>query len=239
MKSRIMGVLVALGVFSMTMFGSIDFHAFHLNYYENSYAKLETAKGLGMSEEALNDATHVLLSYIKDQRDDLHCVHEVWGVEREIFNEREVKHMVDVKHLYLNARMICLSIGGIGLMSLAVLFFRIKRKKMTMVEMLSDLKNGFYQVVLAFLIVIGFLLFYAFVDFERFWTVFHQIFFRNDLWLLDPRTSIMINMFPQEFFFGMVMRIAFTFIVSFSLISGCVVWFLNRCKKVSIEKEIK
>ena len=74
----------------------------------------------------------------------------------------------------------------------------------------------------------AFLGIWAYVDFNAFWTMFHEILFTNDLWLLDPRVSIMINMFPEEFWFGMVIRIALTFIVSFCGISYVLYWFTNK-----------
>ena len=47
---------------------------------------------------------------------------------------------------------------------------------------------------------------------------FHYLFFDNDLFLLDPNTSIMINMFPSAFFMHMV----FMIIAAFALCAGLV-----------------
>ena len=38
------------------------------------------------------------------------------------------------------------------------------------------------------------------VDFNAAFIKFHEIFFDNDLWLLDLRTDVLIQMFPEEFF---------------------------------------
>jgi len=48
---------------------------------------------------------------------------------------------------------------------------------------------------------------WALIDFNSLWIHFHLLFFHNDLWLLDPNTSVMINMFPEQFFNDMVVRI--------------------------------
>ena len=37
-------------------------------------------------------------------------------------------------------------------------------------------------------------------DFTQYFTYFHEIFFNNDLWLLDPKTEILIQMMPEPFF---------------------------------------
>lgn len=226
--NKILGVIAVLGILVGCLFGSIEYHGFNKNYYEMKYTELNTAEHIGMSNEALFDATFTLLDYLKDERDDILCVHEVKGKEREIFDERETLHMVDVKNLYINVKNVCFTIVGVGIVALLCMIYLVKSNKCTLETMLLDLKDGFRQVVLAFIIVISGLLFYALVDFNRFWTMFHQIFFDNDLWLLDPRVSIMINMFPEEFWFGMVIRMALTFIISFCGLSFLFHWYTNK-----------
>ena len=58
-----------------------------------------------------------------------------------------------------------------------------------------------------------------------------QLFFDNDLFILDPNTSIMINMFPETFFFDLVMLIMATYVISV-----CVIYFVLRVldKKVKV-----
>ena len=50
--------------------------------------------------------TNTLLDYIKDERDDLHVTATIMGQEREVFNQREIDHMKDVKALYQNAMIL-------------------------------------------------------------------------------------------------------------------------------------
>ena len=45
------------------------------------------------------------------------------------------------------------------------------------------------------------------LNFQGFFVLFHEIFFRNDLWLLDPRESILINMVPEPFFMAVAWQI--------------------------------
>ena len=234
--NKVLGVIAVLGILVGCLFGSIEYHAFNKNYYEMKYTELNTAEHIGMSNEALFDATFTLLDYLKDERDDILCVQEVKGKLREIYDERETLHMVDVKNLYINVKNVCFTIVGVGIVAFLFMIYFMKSNKYQLHEMLIDLKDGFRQVVLSFIIVISGLLFYALVDFNRFWTMFHQIFFDNDLWLLDPRVSIMINMFPEEFWFGMVIRITLTFIISFCGLSYLFYWFTNK-KLVSIKEK--
>ena len=50
-------------------------------------------------------------------------------------------------------------------------------------------------------------------DFHRYFMIFHEIFFKNDLWLLDPDTDLLIRMLPEGFFLDMVKRIGFIFLI--------------------------
>ena len=45
------------------------------------------------------------------------------------------------------------------------------------------------------------------IDFDRTFTIFHKIFFRNDFWIFSPSTDPIINMLPEEVFliYGLLM----------------------------------
>lgn len=87
-------------------------------------------------------------------------------------------------------------------------------------------------------IIVAGIVVYAVIDFSRFWVLFHEIFFTNDLWLLDPNVSVMINMFPEEFFNGMVMRIILTFILCFLVMVRLYIFMANKLKFLKSDIEI-
>lgn len=45
-------------------------------------------------------------------------------------------------------------------------------------------------------------------DFSKYFVVFHHIFFKNDLWILNPETDMLINIVPEGFFLDTAARIA-------------------------------
>jgi len=51
------------------------------------------------------------------------------------------------------------------------------------------------------------------IDFYKYFTYFHEIFFTNDLWLLNPKTDILIQMLPLEFFSSIAYKVVGFFIV--------------------------
>ena len=59
-------------------------------------------------------------------------------------------------------------------------------------------------------------------DFTKWFTVFHHIFFDNDLWILNPATDRLINIVPEPFFIDTALNIAVIFALSLGvLLAGC------------------
>ena len=158
-----------------------------------------------MSQGDLLKVTQELLDYIRGKREDLVVVAPVHGQERQVFNQREIDHMVDVKDLFsLGFRLRLISLGIFIVLTGLIIGIRRKRS-------IRDLAIS-YLMVLSILIILGLALMgFILIDFTKVWDQFHYIFFTNDLWILDPRTDILIQMVPEQFFFDMVVRILRTF----------------------------
>ena len=77
----------------------------------------------------------------------------------------------------------------------------------------------------------------AAVDFNWFWTQFHHVFFTNDLWLLNPATSVLIQMVPEEFFSAIVLKILIWFAVVLALWIGLAVLTMCICQKRKGKKD--
>ena len=61
---------------------------------------------------------------------------------------------------------------------------------------------------LLLLLPLGAFALYAALNFDAAFTLFHKLLFRNDLWLLDPRTDVLIRICPESMFMDMGIRIA-------------------------------
>jgi integral membrane protein (TIGR01906 family) len=196
----------------------VDVLCFDRGFYTKEYAKNGTAEYMQMSEEDLEHTTDVLLAYLKDERDDLYVKAVVDGTEREVFDQREKLHMIDVKALYQNAMTFRTAAAVIGAVLLcAVLYGHEKKREL--------LKFGFQAGVILILALISALAVWAAIDFNAFWIQFHEVFFDNDLYLLDPRTELLIRMVPEQFFYDLVMRIVIGFFGVLAVTAG-LIWFL-------------
>lgn len=187
----------------VTMF---NLAVFNERFFETQYKALNTAESMNMSDEDLMLATHTLLDYLQNKRDDINVEVVVEGKNVPMFNQKEIDHMVDVKDLFtvLNS-----------LQMAAYVIFIILIVVLTITNRMSSLTNSIYRALGVYLFVIGGIALYAFIDFSGFWVIFHKVLFSNDLWLLNPNTDRMINMFPEVFFNRLVIRVMIHFVIVF------------------------
>jgi len=170
-------------------------------FYNKEYAELNTAADLGMSHDDLMKSTVTLIDYIKGNRDDMVVNATIDGVQREVFNDREKAHMVDVAALFGGwnvYKTVCLVASPL-IFAAAVFIVRENR--------LRFFARRYIEGAAIFFVILIAAGIWALIDFNSLWVNFHLLFFHNDLWMLDPYTSVMINMFPEQFFNDMVLRI--------------------------------
>ncbi|MEE8807092.1 MAG: TIGR01906 family membrane protein [Lactimicrobium sp.] len=175
---------------------------FSRNFYAKELNSEEVEENTGMDSKDVIAAADVLLDYLENKRDDIVIQAEVNGSEQEVFNERETAHMVDVKDLYQKAVLVRNVLAICTAAGFAILLVINRHHRQAM------LQKGYQAGISLTLLVIVFLAIWMAADFSGFWYDFHELFFtKNDYWLLNPNSSIMINMFPQDFFEHLVLRI--------------------------------
>lgn len=205
MKNRIFSLICAFSLILSTIITVIDFWCFNYAFYKHEYESLNTASSIGMSKDDLNKTTDVLLSYIKDYDKTLDINVNINGENRQVFNEREKAHMIDVRDLYQNA---------IKVRNFSLLIYAFSLVILIMNKGLNELYRGFKKALGTFVVMFGLIAFFCLIDFNSFWINFHHVFFpSNDLWLLDPRTDILIMMVPEKFFFDLCVLIIFSIFI--------------------------
>ena len=210
---KFLSAIAGLALFLSLLLTSIDLLCFNHSFFRLQYSLNHTAESIGISEDGLMNATNTLLDYMQDKRGDIKVI------------EKETLHMIDVKNLYLNAMTTrtILFVGSVILLTLLVLTHRN--------ESYMILANAYRNGLLFLGSLLLFVGIYAIVDFNGFWMNFHYIFFDNDLFLLDPNVSIMINMFPSNFFFAVVFGIIVLFISMIVLLKILLVLLKHRIER--------
>ena len=210
-------IALLLTSFQVAIYGDKEY-----KFYEKEYAKYEVTEELGMTMEDVMDVTDKMMAYLIGEREELSVMTTVEGKEQDFFNEQDRLHMADVKNLFLGG----LKLRWILLAAAVVLAFILLIRKVKLREILSGAYFRALAICGSLTVILG-ILFSS--DFNTYFTIFHEIFFTNDLWLFDPETDYMIRMLPEGFFYDMVMRIGLCFIIGLVLLT-LLFWMLRRKK---------
>lgn len=124
---RFLSICICFCMIIVLLITSVDIVAFRKSFYEKEYKKLNTAYEMRMEENGLLESTYALLDYLKGNRDDIIVHTKVNGTQREVFNERETLHMIDVKNLYENVITVRNVFFIFSIIGLCILMW--KRKK--------------------------------------------------------------------------------------------------------------
>jgi integral membrane protein (TIGR01906 family) len=190
-------MLVVLLVPLVLLFTGVEIATRDDGFFRQQYEENNVMDNTGMTVDTLMEVTHQIQDYLFGQRGDLQLTAPIHGEEVEVFNEREIIHMEDVEVLFQKG----LWIRNTALAFLAMVISYAITKKRPFVW--KALLGGCVLLVVGG----GLLGLLLYLDFDRYFVLFHEIFFANDYWMLDPTDSVLINMVPLPFFINIVKRI--------------------------------
>lgn len=211
-------IAILLTSFQVAIYGDSEY-----KFYEKEYAKYNVTASLHMEMEDVMKVTDHMMDYLIGKEEELSIVTMVEGKEQDFFNEQDRLHMWDVQNLFLGG----LKLRNLLMIAVIVLLVFLGVRK---AELKQVLPRAYTQAFLVFLGILAFLGIAFTVDFTKCFTIFHEIFFTNDLWLFDARYDYMIRMLPEGFFADMVVRIVVFFLAFLAAVfAGMQVW--KRYKK--------
>ena len=182
-------VVMLLTAFSCTVFDR--------GFIDREMKKFQVADRIGMNQESLMELYDEVLKYLEDERDDLDITVTRDGTEMKAFNEKEILHMVDVEALFRGGfwlRYICAVLG------LALILLCVFTKQG------GALFRGFCIASGVFVALVAGVGLAVLIDFDTTFTLFHRLFFNNDLWILDYRTDLLMNIVPESFSYDVALR---------------------------------
>lgn len=192
MKNKYLSIICTLSLVVFTFLSCINYWSFNKPFYKDEYKKLGVAEYIGISEDDLNKTTDILLEFIKGENDSLDIECKINGMTREVFNDREKAHMVDVKNLYDGL----IIVRNVSFIIFVLSFIYIGKTK--------SLFIGYKYSLSLVGFIMTFILLFCLMDFEGFWLAFHHLFFPfNDFYILDPRYDVLVMMLPEKFFFDL------------------------------------
>lgn len=208
---KVFVVILIISISIAMMMTAIESNAYDKNYYLEAFEKHNIEEVTGKSMDNLGEITDSLISYLRvEGYDELLLPY---------FNEKEVAHMRDVQDLFDQARVI--KYFSMAISVILIIYFGVKESKETLGKVL------FYGLFTNHIIVILMALVIA-TDFNKYWTIFHHIFFTNDLWLLNPETDLMIQMLPEQFFSGIALNIMLFFFLYLAILQLVGLYYMKR-----------
>ena len=196
------------------------------DWWRNEYAKYDTPSNV-RGEMSLDDAVRVtedMLEYCIGRLDTLDDTEAtIDGVTAPFFTDREKAHLADCRELFLKgirARVIaCLLLAAF-----AVFIYVHNGKQKTSVLLAKGYLRslGFVAVMSAVIAVL------CVIDFTQVFTVFHHIFFDNDLWILYPDRDNLINIMQEDVFSDAAMWIAGIWLAASALIAAACVIVIRK-----------
>lgn len=169
--------------------------------YNRGFQKYRISLTTGIAEEDLRQVAGQIRHYFNSTDEPLLVKTQVYGEERELFNQREVQHMRDVKRLvwWVYAAAV---VSGVYL--LAATFWGVAVDGR---NFLGELAQRVIRGVALMGIIVVIVGVFALAGFDTLFLRFHQLAFTNDLWQLDPRRDYLVIIFPQGFWFDATMRV--------------------------------
>lgn len=220
--ARLALLLVCLLFIVSVLFSVIRLIINRPSFFYAEYTRLDHARSMGMNTEDLTNATMQMVRYMEGSAPSIDLDVTVNGERVSMFNDRERAHMVDVLVLYQGWRTV--SYVGFALFALAVVLL-LKRP--------GELARAFLNASKVFVLLLAAIALWVLIDFSSFWTAFHHLFFTNDLWLLDPATSRMINMMPLQLFYDIVVCMVVVFLILWAALIAIAVAVRRKEKRAN------
>ncbi|MXY22460.1 MAG: TIGR01906 family membrane protein [Dehalococcoidia bacterium] len=190
--------------------------------YSYGFDRFDIPSRTGIERAELISAGKQIRDYFNNDQEYLAVRVVVRGIlYQNIYNEREVLHMKDVKALVQGVYRVS---ELTGLFLLAVLVGGLAIWGRRFLPSVATLIGWGGWATVGLLIVVGLAMT---IGFDRLFLAFHLISFTNDLWQLDPRRDYLIAMFPEVFFFTATILI----IVSVTFLSVCLIvasWIMRK-----------
>jgi len=196
---RILGIaakwlfMLCLPVLLLT--ASLGWAANSLWLYKYGFEKYDISQATGLADSELDKAAAGLIGYFNSGEEYISLTVIKDGEPFELFNQREVIHLKDIKGLIWLDYWVLLGTLVYVLAYAGVCLFWRKRRYW---RRLAWGVVGGGGITLAFMLALGLGILFGFS--QLFWQ-FHIFFFTNEFWLLDPTKDYLKMLFPDGFFY--------------------------------------
>lgn len=197
-------------VFLITSDVRIAFNS--LTLYEYGFDKYDVSGQTGLNSDALKEIGLDIKDYFNSDQEFLDIKVVIAEEQFDIFNEKEINHMKDVKGLLSRMNMVQ-EISGAYI--LVCLFLAMAQNKLRWPK---SFVNGISSGCLVTLLLVLSTALGIFFGFESLFTQLHVIFFESGTWSFDPRTNYLTRLFTEGFFMDASLLIGLSVFLQASLV---------------------
>ena len=115
------------------------------------------------------------------------------------FHDYELIHMADCRDLIRLDGIVC-GICAAAAALCALLLLRPQAGAVSRFRFPAGARRGAKQALYGLSMIAAGLVLWAAVNFDGLFITFHRLAFRNDFWLLNPRTDLLIRLMPEGMF---------------------------------------
>ena len=194
-----------------------------LRIYEYGVDTYQISHVTGIAKPELMKVHQHLIDYYNSKVDSPQVTVLRAGEKIDVFNEKELVHLQDVKGLIQVDYTVQLVTLLLMIICVLVLLLWLRDTWRTVV------RGVWWGNVATFGLMI-FLALGTLFGFEQLFVLFHLLSFTNEFWILDPRKDYLIMLFPGGFFHDVAL-LSFGAVIAESLILGGIVCCVLRCQR--------
>ena len=209
---RVAVILAIPAVLLLLVAGSVAWAVNDPGLYRMGFQRYHVSPRSGITDADLVSIGVELRRYFNTGAEPLAVRANIFGVEQEVFNQREIAHMHDVKRLVRGTYWVAVG-SGLWILATLALTYIVRRSDAGKTAARLAIWGG--AITLAAVVGVGVA---AVGSFEQLFLLFHRLSFANDLWMLDPRNDYLLILFPAGFWFDATMRVALTSILGAMLL---------------------
>ncbi|MCT4607465.1 MAG: TIGR01906 family membrane protein [Marinisporobacter sp.] len=190
---RISQGLIIISLPIVLLLTILQAYALDKDFYLKEFEKYHIEENTKIEKKELSKIVGKIIDYLKNEEGNINIHAKINEQDKEVFGNREKLHMVDVKKLFqkgYNLQKIGIFFIGMSLIVLMKKSEKIEKDIYRSLKGASILSLG--SITILFILIQ--------INFYKYFTYFHKLLFNNDLWLLNPKTDILIQMLPLGFF---------------------------------------
>lgn len=168
----------------------------------------------GFTTQERLDWARYSIKYVSGRIPDQDFASQTFKDGSALFNEREIRHMIDVRDLTVITLMFWRLLIILTLLLVAICWKEVKWR----IPVVNTLANG-AKLTLGFISAV---FLYVALNFNQLFTLFHRIFFEGDTWLFYPSDTL-IRLFPLVFW-----RDLFIFIGGFGVFISLLIIIIRK-----------